>query len=152
MREAAILHAAAVEVLLIVGLHGHRSHALFNGSGGGLLEYYTLALTVGHGHEASNLVHYHLDARRGHHRLGSALLDLKTGHVASGIKHENLCGRISHGVAHLSSLGVLEDANDVVAIEVKHAAHAIGHSDLHGRAIHFLTTHAITLSKGEEHH
>ena len=141
VRETAVLHAATVEIFAAMLLEGQRGGVFVERNGGHFFHYDVACLQVLHAHGAVRLVERHGDARRSHHDLCALVLEVHLHGRAARTVHEDLCGRLSHRVAHDAAVVVAEKAEDIFAVEVNGEHFAVGKGDFYGRRIDFLGFH-----------
>ena len=118
MGEAAVLHTAAVEELIVFARQ-RQSHAfLLESRGGSGVQHLAVGAEVGHGKGFGYAVDLHLHSRCGEGVVAVGSDELHLAGRLAGLLHEDvglgLGGGLSHSVAH----GVLEISEDVGAVEV----------------------------------
>ena len=138
MRETAVLHTAAVEVLVGRGFERQGHFVLFKEGGGRFFQHGAARLGVGDAHQARLLVDQHGDASGRERETAVGFAHGEAGDVLAGLGHEDFGLGFGLGVTHGAALGVLEEADDVVAIEVEQEALSVGQCDFGSRRSRFL--------------
>ena len=135
VREAAVLHTAAVEVILGVGAEGHRHLALLESHGLGPFNDHLVGIEVAHAEQARLAVNVYGQTLRADGGISFAGRHLKTAHSAAGIVHEDMGHGRGLRFAQDATSVVLEQAEDVCAVEIERQALAVGIDHLNGRGI-----------------
>ena len=135
VREAAVLHTAAVEVLLGVGAEGHRHLALLESHGLGPFNDHLVGIEVAHAEQARLAVNVYGQTLRADGGISFAGRHLQTAHSAAGIVHEDMGHGRGLRFAQDATSVVLEQAEDVCAVEIERQALAVGIDHLNGRGI-----------------
>ena len=135
VREAAVLHAAAVEVFLRLFFQRHGHLLLVKSHRGGFFQHNAACPEVRHAHQGRMLVKCHPHPVRLDRQLVGLPPDLQRTYRPARLVYQDfgfgLCHRITQDSAHR----VLEQAEDMVAIEIQRQALLVGEDNFHGRGI-----------------
>ena len=118
MGEAAVLHTAAVEELIVFARQ-RQSHAfLLESRGGSGVQHLAVGAEVGHGKGFGHAVDLHLHSRCGEGVVAVGSDELHLAGRLAGLLHEDVGLGLGDGLSHSVAHGVLEISEDVGAVEV----------------------------------
>ena len=137
VREASVLHAAAVEVFISVHGQCHRHLAIFVGQGLYPFGHDLSGFAVFHFHQSRLAVQCHADASGLYVDACFGGIEFQSAHGAPCIVHQDMGFGAGFRLTQDASLVVLKQAEDVAAVEVECKAFAVGEEHFHCRRVDF---------------
>ena len=130
--EAAVLHAAAIEVFLRLFLQRQGHLLLVERNRSGFFQHSATRLEVFHAHQGRVLIKGHQDAFRTDRHMACLLPDLQRADGFARLVHQNLRFGMGYRIAQDAAFRVMEQAENVVAVEIQRQALLVGVDDFHG--------------------
>ena len=132
VREASVLHASAVEILVLALLQRDGGLARREGDAAELLGHRLPASEVGDAHLSRRLVYVDAEGLRGDRDALLRLLDAQLPDFAPGVVYEDLRLGRRLGVTQNAPLRIEEEPEDVRAVEIDGRAQPVGPEQLDG--------------------
>ena len=139
MAEASVLHATAVEIFLLVASQREGGFVFFELEVARLLQHFAFA--VFHAEESGAAVDADGQTRCGDDEVCVGSLELELEARLTGIFYENLCFGFSLRIADDAALIVLEEPEDVFAIEIEGEMRVVVEINFHGVGVVLLHFH-----------
>ena len=136
MREASVLHAAAIEVFIGLCLE-HQGRTVLVKADGLRLATGLSVQFVGQRHESGLAIEAQGQFMRADHHFSARVLQFNGARGATRRIYQNLCRRCSLRIANNASVVVAEEAENIFTVKVDRQVLTIGIGNFDGRGIDF---------------
>ena len=137
VREAAVLHAAAVKIFVRLRLQGKAGFALFKKDGGCLLRHHGMILQIDHLEKRGLFTYLNPDLPRSDDNRIPLLVHIQPGNRLPGIVRQNAGFRFRLGVADITANDITENTEKVITVKIQRHPAVVVKQHFHGGRIDF---------------